>query len=102
MKRATLLLPLLALAGCAITPEQRVNAALQEAGLSPKIARCMAGRLTSRLSTAQLKELKSLTKNRQPGEKMTVKRILRRMAELGDPEIVSVTTTAAIKCEIGG
>lgn len=103
MKRATfLLLPLLALAGCGASPEQRVNAALQEAGLPAKIARCMAGRMTERLSIEQLKELKSVAKAETPGEKMSVKRVLRRIAELGDPQIVTVTTNAAIKCEIGG
>jgi hypothetical protein len=102
MKRALIVLPLLALAGCAITPEQRVNAALQKAGVPPRIAHCMAGRMAAKLSIAQLKQLKALVKSDEPDEKMNVKHALRRVAALGDPEIVSVTTRAAITCEIKG
>jgi ABC-type uncharacterized transport system auxiliary subunit len=102
MKRALILLPLLALAGCAITPEQRVNAALQQAGVPPRVASCMAERMASKLSIAQLKQLKALARDRAPGEKMSVKHILKRVEAIGDPEIVSVTSRAAIGCAIAG
>jgi hypothetical protein len=102
MKRALFLLPLLALAGCAITPEQRVNAALRNAGVPPRVASCMAERMVSKLSIEQLKELKGLAKGHAPGEKMSVKHMLKRVAAIGDPEIVSVTSRAAIGCYIAG
>jgi hypothetical protein len=103
MKHAFLLLPALALlAGCAITPEQRVNAALRDAGVPPRVASCMAERMAAKLSIEQLKELKSLAKAQEPGEKMNAKHILKRVAAIGDPEVVEVTSRAAIGCYIAG
>ena len=102
MTRAWILLPLIALAGCAITPEQRVDAALRQAGVPDKVAGCMARRMADRLSIAQLKQLKALAKDRPPGEKMSAKHVLKRVAALGDPEILSVTSSAAFGCYIRG
>jgi hypothetical protein len=104
MKRAFFLLPALslALAGCAVTPEQRVNAALREAGVPPRVASCMAERMASKLSIEQLKELKRLAALREPGESSGPKHILRSVEAIGDPEIVRVTTRAALGCYIAG
>ncbi len=102
MKRAFLILPLIALAGCVATPEQRVNAALQQAGVPSPVAHCMAERMVAKLSIAQLKELKALAKDHEPGEKMSAKHILKRVATIGDPQIVEVTSRAAIGCYIAG
>ena len=103
MKHALLLLPALGLlAGCAITPEQRVNAALRDAGVPPRVASCMAERMAAKLSIEQLKELKTLAKAQEPGEKMNAKHILKRVAAIGDPEVVEVTSRAAIGCYIAG
>jgi hypothetical protein len=103
MKRSLLpLLSLLALAGCAVTPEQRVNSALREAGVPPRVASCMAERMAARLSIEQLKELKALSKLREPGEKMGPKHIMRSVEAIGDPEVVRVTTRAALGCYIAG
>ena len=104
MKRALFLIPLLSLtlAGCAVTPEQRVNAALRQAGVPPRVASCMAERMAAKLSIEQLKELKALAKSDEPGEKMSAKHILKRVAAIGDPEVVEVTSRAAIGCYIAG
>ena len=103
MKRALLILPVFALlAGCAVTPEQRVNSALRDAGVPPRVASCMAERMAAKLSIEQLKELKRLTKADAPGEKMNAKHIIRRVEAIGDPEVVSVTTRAAVGCYIAG
>jgi hypothetical protein len=103
MKHIFLLLPALALlAGCAVTPEQRVNAALRDAGVPPRVASCMAERMVAKLSIEQLKELKSLAKAEQPGEKVSAKHILKRVAAIGDPQVVEVTSRAAIGCYIAG
>ena len=104
MKRAFLFLPvlMLALSGCAVTPEQRVNAALRDAGVPPRVASCMAERMAAKLSIAQLKELKAIAKSGEPGEKMNAKHILKRVAAIGDPEVVAVTSRAAIGCYIAG
>ena len=103
MKRSLLLLPaFVALAGCAATPEQRVNAALRNAGVPPHVASCMAERMAARLSIEQLKELKALSKLHEPGEKMGPKHIMRSVEAIGDPEVVRVTTRAALGCYIAG
>jgi len=103
MKHALLLLPAFALlAGCAVTPEQRVNAALRDAGVPPRVASCMAERMAARLSIEQLKELKRLAALREPGESTGPKHILRSVEAIGDPEIVRVTTRAAVGCYIAG
>lgn len=103
MTRALLLLPAFALlAGCAITPEQRVNAALRDAGVPPRVASCMAERMADRLSVGQLKELKRLAALREPGESNGPKHILRGLEAIGDPEVVRVTTRAAVGCYIAG
>ena len=103
MKHAFLLLPAFALlAGCAVTPEQRVNAALRDAGVPPRVASCMAERMAARLSIEQLKELKRLAALREPGESTGPKHILRSVEAIGDPEIVRVTTRAAVGCYIAG
>jgi len=103
MKRAFLLLPAFALlAGCAVTPEQRVNAALRDAGVPPRVASCMAERMAAKLSIEQLKELKRLAALREPGESNGPKHILRSVEAIGDPEIVRVTTRAAVGCYIAG
>ena len=103
MKHAPLLLPALALlSGCAVTPEQRVNAALRDAGVPPRVASCMAERMAARLSIEQLKELKRLAALREPGESTGPKHILRSVEAIGDPEILRVTTRAAIGCYIAG
>jgi hypothetical protein len=90
------------LVGCAITPEQRVDMALRDAGVPPRVAGCMAERMAAKLTIDQLKELKALAKARQPGEKMSAKHILKRVAAIGDPEVIEVTSRAAIGCYIAG
>jgi hypothetical protein len=102
MKRILLLIPLIALAGCAATPEQRVNAALRNAGVPPRVASCMAERMAAKLSIEQLKELKAIARSDEPGERMSAKHILKRVAAVGDPEVVEVTSRAAIGCYIAG
>jgi hypothetical protein len=101
MKRIILAtLPILALAACA-TPESRVRTALIEAGLPRPIATCMAQRMVDRLSMAQLQRLSRLSGlgEAQIGA-MTVREFTRRVSALGDPEILSVVTTAGIGCAI--
>ncbi|MGN6621949.1 MAG: hypothetical protein ACTHKR_12935 [Sphingomonas sp.] len=93
--RAVLLLPL-ALAAC-MTPTSRVEAGLENAGLKPRLARCMAPRMTDRLSIGQLRQLAGLPK---ASRSHSLDQLLHRLRALGDPEIVHVTSKAAIDCEI--
>ncbi|TPG16666.1 hypothetical protein EAH87_13490 [Sphingomonas koreensis] len=94
--RVALLLPF-ALAACA-TPKARVQAGLENAGLKPHLARCMAARLVDRLSRAQLHELASLPKAEHAN---SVDEFLYRVRALGDRQTVHVTVKAAALCATG-
>jgi hypothetical protein len=97
-------LALLALAGCAtISPEARVRAGLVNAGLSPRMAGCMAPRMVDRLSLVQLKRLQALGKVPKLDMRATsIDRLLYQMRALKDPEIVGVTSKAALVCAVEG
>lgn len=101
MKKLFPLAALLALTACVTSPEARIRTKLVDAGLSPPMADCMAGRLVDRLSMGELRKLNSLSKlrNRDIGE-MTVEQFLRHIRNLGDPHILKVVTTAGIGCAI--
>jgi hypothetical protein len=93
-------LPLLALSACA-TPETRVRTALLDAGLSRPVASCMAQRMVDRLSLGQLQKLSRLSGiGKTEIGKLTVGELLRRTKALGDPEILTVVTTAGLGCAI--
>jgi hypothetical protein len=102
--RIAFLIPLVALAGCAVTPEQKVRTALVDAGVSDSVAKCMARPMAHKLSIEQLLELKRLASlaRTDPDKKMTPRRILRKVEALGDPEIVAVTSRAALGCAVLG
>ena len=90
----------LLLASCAsVSPESRVRAGLIDDGLSPKMAACMAERMTDRLSLNQLRQLQSLASVRKSHmEKMSLDQLLYKVRGLEDPEIFMVTSKAALHC----
>ena len=93
---------LVGLAGCA-TPQTRLQRGLINAGL-PKIqSACMADRMVDKLSLLQLRRLSSLGnfEDEKLGD-MSVSRFIRNIRALKDPEIVTVTTRAALGCAISG
>jgi hypothetical protein len=94
---------LLSLASCASTYRARVEARLVDMGLSRSKAQCIAERLVDKLSESQLRELGRLAgfRNHDIG-KMTIAEFLHRVKALRDPEIVEVTTRAALGCAIRG
>ena len=100
MRLILAVLPLLALSACA-TPETRVRTALVEAGLPRPMASCMAQRMVDRLSLGQLQKLSRLSgiSRTQIGQ-LSVSELLRRTRALGDPEILTVVTTAGLGCAI--
>lgn len=100
MRLILAVLPLFAIAGCA-TPEARVRTALMDAGIPRPMANCMAQRMVDRLSLGQLQKLSRLSgvSRAQIGQ-LSVGELLRRARALGDPEIVSVVTTAGVGCAI--
>ena len=93
-------LPFFALSACA-TPESRVRTALLDAGLSRPVATCMAQRMVDRLSLGQLQRLGRLSGLSQSriGE-LTIGEFLKKTRALGDPEILTVVTTAGLGCAI--
>ena len=79
------LLPLHALAACA-TPETRLKAGLEDAGLSPRMATCMAGRMAERLSLWQLRTLSALRGARKTDYgTLSVGEFLHKVRALQDP-----------------
>lgn len=95
--RVPILAIALLLAGCA-TPEARLRNGLVEAGLSPTLSTCMAERMVDRLSLAQLRRLGDL---QRAGRARNVDELLHRIRSLGDPEILTVTSSSAALCATG-
>jgi len=95
---------LLGVAACAsLSPEARLRTGLIEAGLSARQSACMADRMNDKLSLLQLRSLSSLKNlNREKMPTMSTERFLRNVRSLKDPEIVAVTTSAALACAFGG
>lgn len=100
MKIIIPLAALLALAACA-TPQSRVRTGLIDAGLPPSLAGCMADRMVDRLSLTQLRRLKSLgSLDKTEMGRLSIEGFLHRIRALRDPEIVTVTTRAAVSCAL--
>jgi hypothetical protein len=96
------LVALLALSACA-TPETRVRTGLMDAGLPPALAGCMADRMVDRLSLVQLRRLQSLSKvHRSDLHRLSIDQFLHKVRALDDPEILIVTSKAALGCAISG
>lgn len=88
----------LVLSGC-IDKEGRVRSHLVDMGFSEPAARCMAQPMSSQLSVAQLQRLGSLSKAmRRADQPHGVERILDRLAQVGDPEIIAVVGQATLGC----
>jgi len=91
-----IVLMLLALSACAV-PEARLRAGLVNAGLSRPMAACMAERMVDRLSLAQLRRIGNLPYAR---DERSVSGFLHRVRALRDPEIWTVSSTAAAVCAV--
>ncbi len=103
MKKRVLLslITAVALAGCA-TPETRLRTGLVDAGLSQRIAACMAERMVDRLSLLQLRRLGSLAslKDKNASD-LSLNQFLFKVRALKDAEILAVTTRSAALCAFG-
>ena len=102
MKKLILLIPAIALAGCAtVSPEAKVRNSLLKAGLSEPMAYCMAERMVDRLSLVQLRRLSSLSSLKDGNLRaMTIDEFIYRTRALQDPEILSVVTSSGLRCAI--
>lgn len=83
------------LASCA-TPEQRLREGLEHAGLSPRMAACMAERMVDRLSLMQLHRIGDLPRAR---DAVSIDEFLYRVRALGDRRILEVSASSALHCE---
>lgn len=92
----------LTLTACAtITPEQRVRTSLTNAGLSPRMAGCMAEQMADRLSIAQLMRLQSLASLKDNKiESLSLDQLAHKLRAMKDPEIFTVVSRAALSCAI--
>jgi hypothetical protein len=91
----------LTLAGCA-TPETRLRTGLIDAGLSQRVAGCMAERMVDKLSLLQLRRIGSLAslKDKNASD-LSLNQFLHKVRALKDPEILAVTTSSAAVCAFG-
>ena len=99
MRKSWLVL-LLALGGCALTPYQKVRAALVESGVPEPVAGCMADRMTKKLSVNQLLELRYLSHAKNDEGHFSAGEFVHRLREIDDPEVVLVTSKAALRCSV--
>lgn len=95
-------IPLLALSACAsLSPRERVHDELLRAGIKPRMANCLADRLSERLSVSELRQLGRAAKlPRKDVGAMSIGELADRLRAIGDPHIVSVVTSAGIGCAI--
>jgi hypothetical protein len=96
MRYVPAVLTLLAVASCA-TPESQLEAAFARAGLSSRVASCMAERMVDRLSVGQLLKLRSLGSLGEDRPDSAAE-FLRKVRALRDPEILSVATSSLAVC----
>jgi hypothetical protein len=96
-KKKALLGIALFVSACAI-PEARLRAGLENAGLSHRMAACMAERMVDRLSLAQLSRIGDLPRAR---DSVSVSEFLHRIRALGDAQILGVSTSSAALCAVG-
>lgn len=103
MKRITLMIGVVTLAGCAQTiAEGRVRSALVEAGLSQSDSACMAQRMVDRLTIAQLRKLERLKARAGEAQRpATLSEYIERVRRVGDAEVVAVTVSSAGLCAAG-
>ncbi|MEC3911820.1 hypothetical protein U5A82_15490 [Sphingobium sp. CR2-8] len=99
-RRAALAAAILVLTACAsLSPESRLRAGLEEVGLSPRMAVCMAEKMVDRLSLTQLRKLQSLASLRKShSEPITIDQWLHKVRALEDPGIFAVTSWSALAC----
>ncbi len=87
----------LALSGCVERiAESRVRSALVDAGLPDDISTCMARRMVDRLTISQLRKLRALQ-----GPKRTVAQYVEAVRQVGDRDVIEVTSSSAVLCATG-
>jgi hypothetical protein len=101
--RYIVLLCLLFISGCAQPFEGRVATRLHEAGLPQAMSECMARRWVDKLNVFQLRKIQRLTddlKRQKSKGRLTVIRLIDRVRQMDDPEIVEVVSTSTVLCSL--
>ena len=80
------------------TIEHRIAADLVDNGLPQPMAGCMAGRMATRLSLAQLRRLQAAFAQDDHGEAATVSGALESIRQIDDPETIEVAASSAALC----
>ncbi|MCH2487011.1 MAG: hypothetical protein MK010_04615 [Erythrobacter sp.] len=111
MRKVLIAILVLALAGTAAwlyfdgvdrVTETRVRTALTDQGVPPRLAECMAERMTDRLTIAQLRSLERLAPlEGEPGLPLAPADVIERVARVDDPQAIEVTVRAAAGCSLG-
>ena len=110
MRKALILIVVLALAGTAAwlyfggverVTETRVRTALTEQGVPPRLAECMAGRMTDQLTIGQLRLERLAPLEGEPGIPLAPGDVIARLERVDDPQAIEVTVRAAAGCSLG-
>ena len=89
------------LAGCSAVVEQRVETRLEEAGIRPAMASCMAEIWADKLSVSQIKKISRFAGAVQAERgTLTVGRLISHIGEWNDPQALGVVTTSAARCAL--
>jgi hypothetical protein len=81
--------------------EGKVRSSLINAGIGPEPATCMAKQMVDKLSLLQLRRMSSLGNFQDESVKgMTKERFFHNVRALKDPQILTVTSAAWLKCTI--
>jgi hypothetical protein len=96
----------LCIAACA-SPQQRIATSLIDAGVPEAPARCVAGEVSERLTTGQLRDLAAAVKavrgaETTPVTERNIGRLVEQVARAVDPQIASVVGRAGLACVILG
>jgi len=91
----------LTVSGCTTIKENRVEAALVEAGISPGMAGCMSEIWADDLSVSQLRGISRFADSiKEDGRSLTVGRLVGHVREWNDPEALGVVTTSVARCAV--
>jgi hypothetical protein len=103
MKRLALPALLLISACSGLSPEAKVRNGLEQAGVKPEMASCMAHKMVRKLDTSELRQLASVAKlpREHPGA-MSFNELSQRLQTLDNPHIVHVVTRVGLGCAITG
>lgn len=93
-----LLVGMALISGCAVSKEARVRHALQQAGLPPSLAACMAKPMAEDLTTGQLNALADAASLVATPGQVTVEQALKALRRVGDPQLIGVLSAAAFTC----